>query len=268
MPAQARGGLAVAAPLALAAPAFAQWTDAGGGDHGGWDYTPAGGATIGGTHVNVYNFNTIEGRTIKTGGAGPETVIQAEHLVLSGGQIDALAQELVLECGVVGEAGMWPSLLAPAYLGTAGPLPLYDWTDATDPSPPAVTFRLEVGTTGTVGPGGTVGGLVLTKTGLTASQYQHLAADGALADGTYFWRVGADDGVTIRWSEVWTFDVVPGGGGGPAGTGPDQDGSAGRGRGSCGFSLFFAGALRAPPILALVCAGLSALICSMGRRYP
>jgi hypothetical protein len=144
MPAQARGGLAVAVALTLAAPAFAQWTDAGGGDHGGWDYTPAGGATIGGTHVNVYNFNTIEGRNhqdrrrwTRDGDLGGAS--------RAFGRTDRCAR-----------AGPCPRMRCRLRSGHV-----------------AVASRACISghgrPAGTVGPGGTVGGLVLTKTGLTAS---------------------------------------------------------------------------------------------------
>ena len=50
--------------LLIAAPAWAQWTNLGGGDHGGTDWIPANGTAIAGVHTNIGTFTVTAGFTI------------------------------------------------------------------------------------------------------------------------------------------------------------------------------------------------------------
>lgn len=50
--------------LTTASVAEAQWTNTGGGDHGGADWTPANGAAIAGVHTNIGKFTVAAGTTI------------------------------------------------------------------------------------------------------------------------------------------------------------------------------------------------------------
>ena len=50
--------------LAFPSASFAQWTDTGGGDHGGADYVPADGAVIAGVHTNIGTFRVDPGTTV------------------------------------------------------------------------------------------------------------------------------------------------------------------------------------------------------------
>ena len=50
--------------LLAPAPASAAWSDLGGGDHGGADWSPANGTRIAGVHTNVGTFTVAAGTTV------------------------------------------------------------------------------------------------------------------------------------------------------------------------------------------------------------
>jgi len=79
--------------------------------------------------------------------------------------------------------------------------PLFDWSDVSDPS--GVVYAFEVDDNADFP------SQKLIRTGLSASQYELLAAE-ALSDGTYYWRVRAEDGAgnVGEWSTVWTLQIL------------------------------------------------------------
>ncbi len=81
-----------------------------------------------------------------------------------------------------------PSLVSPAANAlTNDNTPTFDWSDVTDPS--GVTYRLQVA----AGTACTFGATAIDEAGITPSSH---APATSLADGTYCWRVRADDGAT------------------------------------------------------------------------
>ncbi|MFC1926574.1 hypothetical protein ACFLWV_02360 [Chloroflexota bacterium] len=78
--------------------------------------------------------------------------------------------------------------------------PTLDWEDVADPT--GIIYDIQVSDDGIFA------AVVLTKTGLIASQYT-LAPGEALADGTYHWRARAIDGAgnPSDWSSDWSFII-------------------------------------------------------------
>ncbi|MFC2058568.1 hypothetical protein ACFLTS_02855 [Chloroflexota bacterium] len=83
---------------------------------------------------------------------------------------------------------------------TTDTTPTLDWEDVEDPT--GITYDIQVSDDGIFA------AVVLSKTGLVASQYT-LAAGEALADGTYYWRARAVDGAgnPSDWSSDWSFII-------------------------------------------------------------
>jgi|GEM_PF-3536041 len=67
---------------------FGQFTDAGGGDHGGADWAPDNYARIGGVHTNIGTFSVGSGMTVRVetynGGAGGSLEIRANTITVAG----------------------------------------------------------------------------------------------------------------------------------------------------------------------------------------
>jgi hypothetical protein len=111
--------------------------------------------------------------------------------------------------------GVWtlsvPDAFPPDFLGLVAPAngaivsdstPAFDWTDASDHC--AVTYTLELDDNPDFS------SPAMSKTGLTASAYTSATAE-ALAEGTYYWRVKAVDGIgnETAWTDAWALTIAP-----------------------------------------------------------
>lgn len=186
------------------------WDPLDGGYHGGWDWSPADGQSIGGGHAGVGTFVLPADRTVHIAGVG--TVhLDAENFVIEG-TLNAVDQNVVLGAAedgssvMEGGAGGRVTLLGPAMGGFATGAPTFDWNDA---SPPGSLYDIQISTVGASGPGpiGTVEAPFDPNTafGLATLPTQFPAAIPLPEEATVFWRVRA--GANGPWSETWEFRV-------------------------------------------------------------